>query len=177
MSRLFAALALAFALVAAAAPARAESNLAYSGNTGPYSIAKTVLQRQSTSQSINNNTSTNVSWDTKVQDDVAAWTSGANITVPAGYGHAYITVFITWSANNNGSRAAWIYNGSAILTHTQHLPNVGSETTTFVNTRRLSVTAGQTLTIVVYQDSGGSLNLNGAHFYGDFSYVEITWLP
>lgn len=52
-----------------------------------------VQLRRAANQSIPNNTSTPISWDTQDEDIGGFWTSGTTITVPADYDGIYVVTF------------------------------------------------------------------------------------
>jgi hypothetical protein len=125
-------------------------------------------------QSINNDTSTAVSWDTEIFDDLGAWSSGATITVPTGVTEAKVTIHTSWANNGTGVRYAYLEypSGTTVRVVEQEARNESGQG--FV-TSWLTVVAGQTMQVMVRQNSGGSLNLSGSAVFGGPSYIEVLW--
>jgi hypothetical protein len=124
--------------------------------------------RRAASQSISDDTDTDVSHDTEVNDFGAWWSSGSTATTPAGAipsGYTNIGVIYfaqaTFAANSTGFRRLFVYkNGAAISSHRISAVN-GDTTSLFVNDFTTTAST-DTWKLVVYQNSGGALNLQEA---------------
>lgn len=154
------------------------------GNTGWTLIRTTdtltILTRNAT-QAITSATWTSISWDTEVQDDSNAFASGTPtiITVPAGYTKVRATVYTTWASSATNGRSARITkNGTADAdTVEADMRTAFNESSAHWTSRWLTVAPADTLSIMVYQDSGGSLNLSGSAVFGGPTYVQLEWKP
>lgn len=113
----------------------------------------------STTQNINNATSTTLAFDTTIEDNFGFWASGANtrLTVPTGYAGVYaVNITVRWNANATGYRQFVILkNGSAasviiIPTATESGESV---------TRFIRLADGDYVQTQVYQTSGGVLGV------------------
>jgi hypothetical protein len=138
----------------------------------------TILTR-STNQSINNSTWTAISWDTSaVQDDVSAFSSGTPtlVTVPSGYTRVRITGNTGWENNSTGNRYDRITkngtaDGNTILVETGAALNESNKNWC---SRWLTVTTGDTLTLMVIQTSGSAKNFSGTGFPAA-SFIQFEW--
>lgn len=148
------------------------------GSTGA-SLLLTELQR-STNQSIANNTTTSISWDTSaIRDDVGAFSAGSPtlVTVPVGYTRVKITVNLNWASNSTGVRFVIALKNGATVTQPSVIVAAAFESCATATSPWLTVTAGDTLEIQVRQSSGGNLNLNGGSGTFNNTLCEFEWLP
>lgn len=116
-------------------------------------ITKTV------DQSIDHNTITGLTWGTELYDTESAFASDT-FTVPAGWSYADIDCTVFWGANTTGRRDIYILLDSTIIQYGRTDATV-SNVIHSASVRGYPVTAGDTITIQVYQDSGGALNARG----------------
>lgn len=181
----------ALALLALAAPAAAQ----FDG--GPGSRPRTAPARQvrplatrnpltivsrAADQTISNGSWTAVSWDTKVQDDVGAFSSASPtvLTVPDGYTRAKCVAYTVWNNNSTGQRFMRIDKAHAGSTATLKVLVLAAafESGETIPTRWLSVAPGDTLSVLVIQSSGANLGLAGT---GDGFAVpsdfQCEWAP
>lgn len=146
-------------------------------SNGSISSAPVTIVQRTTSQSIANQTFTNISWDTTpLQDDVGAFssTSPTQLTVPVGYTKARITFYGIWADNSSARRILIVrYNGVDLVTDVRISAWEAGAT---IQTRWFDVTAGNTLNARVYQDTGGSLNFSptGGFYPGQASF-QVEW--
>lgn len=130
-------------------------------------------------QSLSNATQTAVTWQVEDFDTDGFHSTVSNtsrMTVPTGKDGKYlITVSIGYAFNASGRRAINFYkNGSSYKSLFQVPPLGGSGSTVLTASCVLSLVATDYVEIYAYQDSGGSLNLNGAS--QDESAFAITYL-
>ena len=119
--------------------------------------------RKSANQSISNLTDTAVTFDSETFDTDGFHSTSSNtsrITIPAGLGGKYRFTFVARFAGNstglrnlkfniNGSEGGALYRNS----------NNGSSAAIFNASIVLDLSAGDYVEMIVFQDSGGSLNL------------------
>jgi len=124
-----------------------------------------VYLRRTTNQSIPNMSWTAISWSSGAPDLGNWWTSGANITVPAGAIPSGFTtivvrvdVLLNYFANGVGARQARVLvNGSQIAVH--HQSAITGDTTVVIVWGIAEVAVGDVITIEAYQNSGGALSI------------------
>lgn len=134
----------------------------------------TSLQR-STNQSIANSSWTTVSWDTTaVRDDVGAFSAGAPtlLTCPTGYTKVRLTLYTSWANNSTGLRYSGLNINTVSLFTDQK--NAANESGGGIRTPWMPIAATQSVYALVYQTSGGNLNLSAG--FGP-SRLEAEWLP
>ena len=130
-----------------------------------------VLVIRTTNQSVNDATWTEVSWASAPVEVGSWWASGTDITVAAGAipgGSSTIACrvmfYVRFATNGTGNRSVDVYvNGSSangFITKGASLP---SDVATVVGFDVVQVADGDIITLAVYQDSGGALNVTGAH--------------
>lgn len=115
---------------------------------------------------ISDSTYTAITWTTERQDVGGWFTSGTTITVPSGAipsGSTTIAVKVEmrtiFASNSTGRRRVRLLkNGSAF--RSPSVPAVNGDETEMVATGVEFVVAGDTLTVEVYQNSTGSLNVS-----------------
>jgi len=115
--------------------------------------------RQSTGQSINNNSETALTWDVIDQNVGFTFTSGSSaITIPAD-GIYVLSCSVRWAANTSGYRRLSIYVSGSLLGD-DAAPSIGSVTHPLtVGGKPVLLTAGATVDARVLQTSGGSLSI------------------
>ncbi len=125
-------------------------------------------------QSISNNSSTEVTFDSETQDDLGFHsnvTNNSRLTIPAGMGGwYYIEANAYWAANATGERIAQIKKNGSILLQSavdNACDNGGLETINMIGTLAY-LAAGDYVELFVYQNSGGSLNLTIATNEGTY---------
>jgi hypothetical protein len=138
---------------------------------------RTFLSR-TTVQSIANATDTAVIW-TVASDDVGAWNASSNSLWknPGGYSKMQVKFMTAWAPNATGNRVTHVNTLGGTSLESHEIGNNGiTQGFDHVVTKWLSVLSGDIFFLDVWQNSGGSLNLNGQTFGGNV-YAEITWLP
>jgi hypothetical protein len=126
-----------------------------------------VLVNRSSAISISNRTGTALPFNAEIYDPLGFWSTGANVVVPAGVSRIRITANVTWATNGTGFRwvriykaGAFTYDGRAGSITPAAPPGVDSiQTEHSITTAELTVTTGDIFTLVVFQDSGGALNV------------------
>lgn len=146
-------------------------------SNGSISSAPVTIVERTTSQSIANQTFTNISWDTTpIQDDVGAFSSAAptQLTVPVGYTKVRITFYGIWADNSFGRRILIVrYDGVDLVTDARVSAYEAGAT---IQTRWFNVTPGKTLNARVYQDTGGNINFSPAGaFYPGPATFQAEW--
>lgn len=139
-----------------------------------------VLAQKTGSQSISNNTTTKVTfnqtdvYDTDGFHDPA--TNSSRITIPTGKGGYYlIHGHMVWDANSSGRRLfkftqnnttdLRVMEGFSTATNTVY---PGMHLITIVN-----LTAGDYVEMEVWQNTGGSLNIDGSTTWSQFGVVKL----
>lgn len=131
-----------------------------------------VQVTRSATTSIPASTSTAITFTAEVYDLGGWWSSGTAITVPSGAvpaGFASIIVHVEaelrFASDATGARAITIYkNGSAVEPGRRVAAVDGGDSTDFGMSRYVSVVAGDTLSLRVYQNSGGALDASSIVF-------------
>lgn len=125
---------------------------------GGYKTNKMLHLERVANQSLANNAFTAISWDTEVLDELGAWSSGTNITIPntAKYN---VTLQANFASNATGIRTirmvrATIDLGSAPIINAV-VDSAGRAQATF----GIRLTAGDVVSVEAFQNSGGALNL------------------
>lgn len=121
--------------------------------------------KHSAAQAITSNLSTAVAFDTEVYDTDAfhdTSTNNSRLTVPGGMAGFYrITGGVEWAFNATGVRQASIrLNGSTFLAVSANAPVPVTDPTRQVVTTEYQLVATDYVELVVFQRSGGSLNVN-----------------
>ena len=123
--------------------------------------------RRVAAQSIPNVAATLISWDTETVDtDGFIVVPDTLITIPAGFAGLYlVTAAANYAANVAGANRDLdlILNGVTIVAGRHHAPTAvaGNQTRTQIGFV-LPLNVGDTLSVQVFQNSGGALNLNSA---------------
>lgn len=123
--------------------------------------ASVKLFRTSATQAITNNTNTAVSFQSTAWNVGTIWAIGSptRVTIPTS-GWYSVVVNAKWANNGTGRRSAgYRINGGATYWALQQTAANGVDTTTGIGYAEL--VAGDYLEIIVFQNSGGSLNLTG----------------
>ena len=135
-----------------------------------------ITQASGTSQTIANNTSTDLTFDSETYDTDGFHdnvTNNARITIPAGKGGKYlINGHMEWTSAASGIRNVYIFkNGTSTIASTT-LTAQGSDFNLEVNTTA-DLVATDYITLQVYQNSGGNV---GAYKRTDLAYLSVTYL-
>lgn len=138
---------------------------AWVGGTGAAWGNAAARVTKSGAQSITTSSDTLLTWDTETLDSDSIHSTSVNtgritIVTPGTYA---IGAFVEWATNATGGRQAYIrLNGTTIIardarpaTSTTYFPSCSPATLYPLN-------AGDYLEVFVYQDSGGSLNVNSS---------------
>lgn len=124
-----------------------------------------VKVNRTSAQSISNDTWTEVSFNNQIFDYGAWWSSGTDITVPAFPAGTttylvHVIVLTNFDTNSTGARGIRVLiDGSVVDTATVAAQDGQATTQTFP--LMFEVAAADVLTVEVYQNSGGNLNLDG----------------
>jgi hypothetical protein len=118
-----------------------------------------------TGQTINNNTYTAVLWTVDTFDTDAIHDTSTNtdrFTVPSGKaGYWTISSIVLWAGDSGGERRIKIYkNGSGDTLTDYRMSGQGTTGVSLAINSTFYLTVGDYLSIYVYQDTGGSLNLD-----------------
>jgi hypothetical protein len=126
-------------------------------------------------QSIANNTNTTVNWNAEEYDTSSIHntvTNNSRLTIPAGLGGYWsVTSKITFAGNNTGARQLRLNKNGALVANFL-VPITGSGEQSIILTNTLNLAAADYLEIVVYQNSGGALNLNLSGAEGSYFLCE-----
>jgi hypothetical protein len=134
------------------------------GGASAYTGAKVIL---TSSQSISNNVDTTILWPAEVWDTSSIHDTSTNtgrLTVPAGKtGYWELNVNMSWAATATGGKTSYVYkNATGAELAYSFITYVSSGSIISVSyTYQYYLTAADYLTIVVSQNSGGALNLQG----------------
>jgi hypothetical protein len=135
-----------------------------------------ITQSPNGSQSIANNTGTDLTFNSENFDTDGfhdTSTNTARITIPTGKGGKYaINAHVEWASNATGTRNIYIYKNNTSSLASQFQSSQASDFGMEVNTIA-SLSAGDYITLQVYQTSGSSLNVNKTDNAG---YFSVTYL-
>lgn len=138
-----------------------------------------VSATRNTAQSIANNTgNVLVSWSVENYDvgGMFSATSTTLATIPAGKGGLYlVSVAIEFDTNSTGYRALYLNRNGSTQTR-QTVTAISGNPTRVESTTIMNCAAGDTISIGVFQNSGGNLNINsaGAMPLGVVHYLSPT---
>jgi hypothetical protein len=138
--------------------------VAVAGGASAYTGAKVIL---TASQSISNNVDTVILWPAEVWDTSAIHDNTTNtgrLTVPTGKtGYWELNVNLTWAATATGAKTSYVYkNGTgAELAYSFVTYTSAASLISVSYTYQYYLTAGDYIHVVVAQNSGGALNLQG----------------
>lgn len=123
--------------------------------------ASVKLFRTSASQAISNSANTAISWQSTAWNVGTVWAVGSPTRVTIAVAGWYsVVVNAKWANNTTGRRSAgYRINGTGAYYALQQTAANGVDTTTGIGLAQLE--AGDYLEILVFQNSGGSLNLTG----------------
>lgn len=143
--------------------------------TGAWPVVPWVAVEKSAPQSIPNNALTAVTWNVEVADAWEMHAGGAlsKLTVPAGLDGVWrVSYGLQWDANSVGDRLAYVaVNGSFTRHAMSEIPMTSPGYCGLTGSADLELAGGDYVEVVVYQSSGGSLNINvsaGADFTATF---------
>lgn len=117
-------------------------------------------------QAINNDTTTNVTFDSEELDTGALHSTASNtdrITIPAGAGGIYLVIGrVSFAGNSTGYRQLRLVDTGTDI-HIVNVTPVSATDATLVEISTIvSLSAGDYITMSAYQNSGGSLNIGNA---------------
>lgn len=129
----------------------------------------------SAAQSISNNTFTAVLWTADTYDTDSIHDTSSNtdrFTIPAGKGGKWaISASVLFAGSSSGERRIAIYKNGASATTDQRINGQGTGGLTASVNSVFNLVATDYLSVYVYQDSGGSLNIDE-----DLSWCSIYYL-
>lgn len=132
-----------------------------------YRFHASVLVELDGNQSIPNSAGTAISWGDTIHDDEDLW-DGANptrLTVPTGFdGRAYLSTNIQFAKNATGLRYAVIQKNGSNYKGGGYSAVSAPDITMGINavSALVNVTEGDYFEVRVFQDSGGSVNVEDA---------------
>lgn len=139
---------------------------------------KGALVEKSTAQSIPTAVSTAVSWDAETLDIGGFWTAGqpTRLTIPSGISKVRLSSNVEWANNSTGRRDISITkNGTTLYPGVgQRTKNAVNESWDTVNTGVISVITGDYFEVIVYQNSGSSLDVGGDVFSSSWFQIEVV---
>jgi hypothetical protein len=129
-----------------------------------------------TYQSISNNTSNLVLWNSEEYDTSSIHSTSSNtsrLTIPSGKdGYWAVTSKITFVGNSSGARQLRLNkNGSLVANFL--VPITGSGEQSIILTNNLNLVATDYLEILAYQNSGGALNLQMSGAEGSYFFCQF----
>ena len=135
--------------------------------------------RLTADESVANNTTTAIPWDSTVEDVGGFWSAlnPTRLTVPTGVTWVRVTGNATWDSNTSGKRIAWVdKNGVPFVgrpvVEQQAVSSSGSNTRQNLTSGPISVIAGDYFEMKVFQNSGGSRSV----LTGNDSWLTIEAL-
>lgn len=138
----------------------------------PASILGTCIVYRSVSQSIPNNASTAISFDTEVVDTAAMWSAGTTVTVPVDgiyLCHGVVRFESTMLAT--GVRQVGIFAGANLI-GVQRIPAIAGEAVIIEATAIRDLTAGTQLTLQPRHTAGVAINVEFAAQYSPYFSVR-----
>jgi hypothetical protein len=126
--------------------------------------------RRAANQSISDSTDTSVSFDTETFDYGGWYTSGTKVIVPSGAipsGYTTIAVRVDaaakFASNGTGKRRIQVFkNGSLVAGSSWTIGALSGDVTDVQLPATFTVVAADEITLIVYQTSGGALNISEA---------------
>ncbi|PSQ42253.1 hypothetical protein BRD17_09080 [Halobacteriales archaeon SW_7_68_16] len=152
-------------------PARFDNRVTFKGHITIDTLGASVYH--STTQSISNTTSTLVKFDSENFDDSSEFTNSStpHTFSPDNFGRYQVESTVQWIAPPSGADLyiEILKNGTTVA-RTRRVAGSGSNESTSVS-KVLELSSSDSVTIEVYQDSGGDLGLNSgeANTYATFS--------
>ena len=128
-------------------------------------------------QNISNASQTAVTFNTENYDTNTYHdnsTNNSRLTIPSGKtGYYRLTGMCRWEANNSGRRIIYlIKNGSTYVGQTENNPNgTNIELTNYIS-QTLYLTAGDYITLEVYQSCGGAIDVQKSSTVGTFFQID-----
>lgn len=131
---------------------------------------------RSSSLSIANNTTTDLTWDAEATDPSGIFTPGSTyVTVPADVTECSISASVYWTSNSSGARwHIWEQrnsSGTSIRILADDIRNAAFESPSHNFQDWFSCTPGDRLALMLRQGSGGALTVNGNTV---FTYPQPT---
>lgn len=132
---------------------------------------------RSTTQSITTSNDTPVTFDGVNGDSWGCWSSGSatRLTAPL-TGRYQATAVVSWAGNATGFRSIWIERNGTSTVGRQSTLSVGAGNPTWmqVTSQPFDMAKGDYLRLIVWQNSGGSLNVNNSSTFApslSFTYL------
>lgn len=143
-------------------------------NTGKYALCT----RASGAVSVPSSSLTTMVWDgfSAGENTMNATRSSTEIIIPAGVSKVHVSACITWSGVSGGNRYMAIQKNGAGLTGLPavRVPSAGSATMpmTVASGKPIPVVAGDKFTVILIQDQGAPVNVEGLSGAGNWFSVE-----
>jgi hypothetical protein len=136
--------------------------------------------RKATKQVIATSTVTEITWNTEVfdTDNIHSNTTNTNrFTIPTGKsGYWLFSTSVTWDNMDTGGRRLYLVKNGGTYQATARNDNVNSDYWTQTANAIFNCTAGDYLSVQVYQQSGGNIDLWGDDLGNDVSWVYCAYL-
>jgi hypothetical protein len=133
-----------------------------------------VALTDNNNQAIANGTLVDLTWASEAEDTFSMHTgSSASVTIPTGRTGIYVAIAqVVWASGGTGTRQLQIHNtGVAVVGTATSAPLSSTGYVQCVAVFR--GTAGTSVRVVAYQDSGGSLNVIGASAGSYFQMARV----
>lgn len=126
-----------------------------------------ALVEKAANQSIANSSAVTLTWDalTTANNDLGATlSSSTGLVIPAGVSKVRVSAGVVWASSASGARYLAIYkNGTNVRGLPQDRRSAVSSTLFMtITSAAIPVVAGDVLTVVAIQDSGGAINIEGS---------------
>lgn len=136
----------------------------YSASAGYFIIQNVkplLVVSNATPQSVPTSTTTVKTFDAVVRDDFGAWNAGTNAwVVPAGVRRIRVTASNSWTSNVAGYRLLRVSGTTGVAGNPIHRQGASNEDEQNVH-GEFDVTPGDSITVSLFQTSGGALNTSG----------------
>ena len=132
---------------------------------------------RSSTQSITSSNDTAITFDGVQSDSWGCWSSGSatRLTAPL-TGRYQATAVVSWAGNATGFRSIWIEKNGTSTVGRQSTVSVGAGNPTWMQVTSLpfDMVPGDYLRLIVWQNSGGALNVNNSSTFApalSFTYL------
>jgi hypothetical protein len=146
-----------------------------SGDVLPYAMVSNA-----SSQSIPNTADTLKTFDTIDSDLASLWDAANNQFVIPHNALIRVTACNTWGSNTVGARSIRVIRGAVATVGCPSLkiesPSVATTLTMTISSTIMEAVAGDTVRVILYQNSGGALNTTANAPQNWFSVEVVKWL-